>query len=93
MDDLPGNHSDPFSWHARAGNEGGEGTNSEVRTFTYYIFVPGWVGDGGGIIEVTYAGDAGTCPDPSNPEDYGCTELPGDGNTVWHDRNLNNDNT
>ena len=52
---------------------------------------PGWVGDGGGIIEITYDGDAGTCPDPSNPDDYGCTVLPGEGNTVWHDGNLNDD--
>ena len=53
--------------------------------------VPSWVGGGDGIIEITYAGDADTCPDPSNPDDYGCTVLPGDGNTVWHDGNLNDD--
>ena len=58
---------------------------------TVFAQVPGWVADGDGIIEITYAGDAGTCPDPSNPDDYGCTVLPGDGNTVWHDGNLNDD--
>jgi hypothetical protein len=41
-------------------------------------------GDGAGITEI------GACPDPSNPDDYGCVNY-GVGNTVWHDGSVDDD--
>ena len=39
-------------------------------------------GDGRGILEVAYPGSANTCPDPSNPSDYGCVNYNNVGNSV-----------
>ena len=47
---------------------------------------PDVAGDGGGIIETAYADDLSRCPDPTNPDDYGCLNG-GLGNTVWLDDN------
>ena len=38
-DELPEDHSDLFYWRVHAGNQIGEGPNSTVRSFTYYIIV------------------------------------------------------
>ena len=45
--------------------------------------------DAEGVVETAYAGNATTCPDPTNADDFGCEFYPG--NTVWQDGNLNDD--
>ena len=86
-DDLPQDHADPFYWRVKGVNSGGEGPYSAVRTFTYYIFVPDWAGQGDGIVEISYPGIPDVCD--GAPADPGC-QMWG-GNTVWRDGNANDD--
>jgi hypothetical protein len=88
--DGPPNEVVEVRWRVRAFSRTGVSPYSETRHFTLYNYEAAWVGDGGGIVETAYGDGGGTCPDPGNPDDYGCTNgLPG--NTVWHDGNLDDD--
>src|SRR5690606_24584381 len=79
--DFPVNHIDPFYWRVQGANTSGEGPSSQVRSLTYYFYVPTIVGDGDGIIETAYGGDPDVCPGVE-PDDPGCAGGLG-GNTVW----------
>src|SRR5690606_19836158 len=82
--DFPVNHIDPFYWRVQGANTSGEGPSSQVRSLTYYFYVPTIVGDGDGIIETAYGGDPAVCPGVE-PDDPGCAGGLG-GNTVWRPR-------
>ena len=43
---------------------------------------PGISGGGRGVLETSYPGFSNTCPDPSNPDDYGCVNYGNVGNAV-----------
>jgi hypothetical protein len=87
---LPENEFVTVYWQVRAEPGNGLGVYSEPRTFRFYHYVPEWLAEGGGIVEVAYDGDQSPCPDPDSLDDYGCAYgLPG--NTVWHDGNVNDD--